>query len=95
MLSDAHQCLCLDGGSSALGDVIGNDREIGGIGNRQEVLRHALLRRSVVIGSDDHERICTSLRRLSRDLHRVQRVVVTDSGHHVRPVPDRIDYNSE
>lgn len=71
---DAH----VDDGTA--GNVIDHDRQLHAFGDRREVGEKTLLRRFVVIGRDDEDRVRTGLLRMLRKLDRFDRIIGPGTG---------------
>ena len=83
--------LRLDVDHAAAGDVVGDDREIGGTGNGLEVLDDRSLGRLVVVRRDDERRMRAGLLRLPGELDRVRGRVRARAGDHAGAIADRLE----
>ncbi|MCY1300948.1 hypothetical protein D9M70_505360 [compost metagenome] len=73
------------------GDVVDDDRQLHAFGDRGIMREEALLRRLVVIGRDNEDRIGTSLFGMLRELDCFRRVVGAGAGDHRHPLGRRLD----
>jgi hypothetical protein len=85
----------LDRGSGALGDVVGEHGQVGGVSDRVEVPDEPFLGWPVVVGADGHDAVSTGIGGRTGGNNRMRRVVGTDPRDDRGAVADRVEDRSE
>ena len=94
-LGEPADRLGLDVHDHARGDVVGDDRAVGGLGDRLEVRDDPALRRLVVVRRDDEQRVDAERGGLLGEMDRVRGRVGAGAGDDGGAVADRFDRGAE